>query len=80
MHLESIIIRNDTELIARYFDMFRQLEELTLPPDESGNFLNVLFSNMPSTAQPLAQTTDVINKSLGTVPRTDRSDTQSPTA
>lgn len=46
LHLESIdsiTIRDDTDLIARYLDEFEQLQNLALSPDESVDFLNALI-------------------------------------
>jgi transcriptional regulator with XRE-family HTH domain len=54
LHLEgidSITIRDDTELIARYLDRFAELERLALSEDESVGFLDVLIGEMSSTAQ-----------------------------
>jgi transcriptional regulator with XRE-family HTH domain len=56
VHLESIdsiTVRDDTELIARYLDRFGQLEELALGVDESIDFLDELIKDMSSTDQPL---------------------------
>jgi transcriptional regulator with XRE-family HTH domain len=47
VHLESInqaTVRDDAELIARYLDMFSELEKLALSPPESVNFLDMLIS------------------------------------
>ncbi|MGH3833879.1 MAG: helix-turn-helix domain-containing protein [Pseudonocardiaceae bacterium] len=55
VHLEnvdSITVRDDTELIARYLDRFSQLQELALSPDESIDFLDVLIGEMASTDKP----------------------------
>jgi transcriptional regulator with XRE-family HTH domain len=55
VHLESIdsiTIRDDTELIGRYLDRFAELERLALSEDESVDFLDVLIGEMSSTAQP----------------------------
>ncbi len=55
LHLESIdsiTIRDDTELIARYLDRFGQLQELALSEDESIGFLDKMIGEMSSTDQP----------------------------
>jgi transcriptional regulator with XRE-family HTH domain len=54
VHLESIdsiTIRDDTELIGRYLDRFAELKRLALSEDESVDFLDVLIGEMSSTAQ-----------------------------
>jgi len=51
VHLESInqiTIRDDAQLLARYLDRFSQLQELTLPPDESDALLDKLIDEMSS--------------------------------
>jgi len=51
VHLESInqiTIRDDAQLLARYLDRFSQLQELTLPPDESDALLEKLIDEMSS--------------------------------
>jgi len=56
LHLESIdsiTIRDDTELIARYLDRFAELEELSLSEDESIDFLDVMIDEMSSFDQPM---------------------------
>jgi hypothetical protein len=55
VHLESInsiTVRDDTELIAKYLDRFVQLEELALTPEESIDFLDALISDVSLTDQP----------------------------
>jgi transcriptional regulator with XRE-family HTH domain len=55
VHLESInqvTIRDDTDLIARYLDIFVQLERLALSAEDSIDFLDVLIRDMSSTGQP----------------------------
>jgi transcriptional regulator with XRE-family HTH domain len=59
VHLESIdsiTVRDDTELIARYLDRFENLQELALSPEESVDFLDLLIREMSSTAQPTNST------------------------
>lgn len=54
LHLEnidSVTIRDDTDLIARYLDRFTALEQLALPEEESIDFLNMVIGEMPSTDQ-----------------------------
>ncbi len=50
-NIDSVTIRDDTEIIARYLDRFVHLEELALQEDESIDFLDVLISDMPSADQ-----------------------------
>jgi len=53
VHLEninSVTIREDTELIAQYLDKFDHLTEQALPLDESVDFLDELISEMRSTS------------------------------
>ncbi|MBV9163940.1 MAG: helix-turn-helix domain-containing protein [Pseudonocardiales bacterium] len=55
LHLESIdsmTVRDDTYLIARYLDRFAELERLALSPDESVDFLDVLIGEMSLIDQP----------------------------
>lgn len=55
VHLEninSITVRDDTDLIARYLDRFDQLQKLALSPEESIDYLDVIINDMPSTTQP----------------------------
>lgn len=54
VHLESInsiTVRDDTDLIALYLERFVQLTEVALSPDESADFLDELISDMPSSTQ-----------------------------
>ncbi|MGH3853463.1 MAG: helix-turn-helix domain-containing protein [Pseudonocardiaceae bacterium] len=55
-NIDSITIRDDTELIARYLDRFDQLQKLALSPDESVDFLDVLIGEMSPTDQPTNST------------------------
>ena len=53
VHLESIeqvTIRDDTQRIAWYLDLFLQLQELALSLDESDALLDKLIGEMPSSA------------------------------
>lgn len=50
-NIDSVTIRDDTELIARYLDRFVHLEGLSLREDESIDFLDMLISDMSSIDQ-----------------------------
>jgi transcriptional regulator with XRE-family HTH domain len=51
--VDSITIRDDTNMIARYLDRFAELERLALSPDESIDFLDALAGEMSSIDQPM---------------------------
>jgi transcriptional regulator with XRE-family HTH domain len=51
-NIDSITIRDDTDVIAKYIDRFEQLQERALSPEDSVDFLNVLIRDMSSTAKP----------------------------
>lgn len=49
VHLESVnsvTVRDDSQLIAKYLDLFLQLEELALSPDETVSMLDKLINEM----------------------------------
>lgn len=55
LHLESIdsmTVRDDTDLIARYLDRFSELEERSLSEEDSIDFLDVLIEEMTPIDQP----------------------------
>lgn len=52
-NIDSITIREDTELIAEYLDRFAQLESVALSPDDSLDFIDLLIDEMPSAEQPM---------------------------
>lgn len=59
LHLEgidSVTVRDDTDMIARYLDRFAELERLALSPEESIDFLDVLIGEMSSINQPTNST------------------------
>jgi hypothetical protein len=54
LHLEgidSMTVRDDTEMIARYLDRFAELERLSLSEDESIDFIDMLMDEMSSIEQ-----------------------------
>lgn len=51
--IDSVTVRDDTDMIARFLDRFAELERLALSPDESIDFLDALAGEMSSIDQPM---------------------------
>lgn len=59
-HINQITIREDTELIAQYIDRFKYLQDTSLSPDKSVDFLDIIIKDMLADSSQKSSSREVV--------------------